>query len=97
MVIYIDDHKNRFGVEPICAILPIAPSTYYRQKSDARELIHHGDLCVQYLAEHRRGRVRDINVGWFNIRRLFKPIGNVPPKVREIEYYQQQQGSAMAA
>jgi transposase InsO family protein len=36
MVRYIDDHKDRFGVEPICAVLPIAPSTYYEQK--AREL-----------------------------------------------------------
>jgi putative transposase len=33
MVRYIDDHKNRFGVEPICAVLPIAPSTYYEQKA----------------------------------------------------------------
>ena len=29
MVTYIDDHKHRFGAEPICAVLPIAPSTYY--------------------------------------------------------------------
>jgi transposase InsO family protein len=33
MVRYIDDHKDRFGVEPICAVLPIAPSTYYEQKA----------------------------------------------------------------
>ena len=32
MVIYIDGHKERFGVEPICAVLPIAPSTYYAHK-----------------------------------------------------------------
>ena len=32
MVIYIDGHKDRFGVEPICAVLPIAPSTYYAHK-----------------------------------------------------------------
>jgi transposase InsO family protein len=30
---YIDDHKDRFGVEPICAQLPIAPSTYYEHKA----------------------------------------------------------------
>ena len=29
MVRYVDDHKDRFGVEPICQVLPIAPSTYY--------------------------------------------------------------------
>lgn len=32
MVRYIDDHKSRFGVEPICRQLRIAPSTYYEQK-----------------------------------------------------------------
>jgi putative transposase len=33
MVRYIDDHKDEFGVEPICAVLPITPSTYYEQKA----------------------------------------------------------------
>jgi len=33
MIDYIDDHKERFGVEPICEQLPIAPSTYYAAKS----------------------------------------------------------------
>ncbi len=29
---FIDDHKQQYGVEPICRVLPIAPSTYYRAK-----------------------------------------------------------------
>jgi len=33
MVRYIDDHRDRFGVEPICRMLPIAPSTYYEHKA----------------------------------------------------------------
>lgn len=33
MVKYIDDHKDRFGVEPICRQLRIAPSTYYEQQT----------------------------------------------------------------
>ena len=37
MVGYIDAHKGRFGVEPICAVLPIAPSTYYEHKARQRE------------------------------------------------------------
>jgi len=36
-------------------------------------------------------------VDWFNSRRLFEPIGNVPPREKEIEYYQQLEESAMAA
>ena len=30
---FIDDHRQVYGVEPICAELPIAPSTYYEQKA----------------------------------------------------------------
>jgi putative transposase len=29
MITFIDDNKARWGVEPICTQLPIAPSTYY--------------------------------------------------------------------
>lgn len=37
MVRYIDDHKDRYGVEPICRTLPIAPSTYYEEKARERD------------------------------------------------------------
>jgi transposase InsO family protein len=33
MVSFIDDHRGIYGVEPICRILPIAPSTYYTHKA----------------------------------------------------------------
>lgn len=36
-------------------------------------------------------------VDWFNTRRLFEPIGNIPPAEKEAAYYQQQEGLAMAA
>jgi len=29
MIAYIHAHKDRYGVEPICRVLPIAPSTYH--------------------------------------------------------------------
>jgi transposase InsO family protein len=29
MKAFIDDHREAYGVEPICKVLPIAPSTYY--------------------------------------------------------------------
>ena len=32
MVAFIDQHSDRYGVEPICKEFPIAPSTYYRHK-----------------------------------------------------------------
>jgi putative transposase len=33
MVAFIDDYRDEYGVEPICRVLPIAPSSYYTQKA----------------------------------------------------------------
>jgi putative transposase len=33
MVAFIDQHRATYGVEPICAVLPIAPSTYFVHKA----------------------------------------------------------------
>ena len=33
MVRFITDHRDEYGVEPICAVLPIAPSTYHRHRA----------------------------------------------------------------
>ena len=32
MITFLDEHRERFGVEPICDVLEIAPSTYYSAK-----------------------------------------------------------------
>ena len=37
MVGFIDEHRQRFGVEPICEVLPIAPSVYYELKARERD------------------------------------------------------------
>jgi putative transposase len=37
MVVFIDDHRKTYGVEPICRVLPIAPSTYFRHKAERRD------------------------------------------------------------
>jgi transposase InsO family protein len=37
MIAFIDDHREEFGVEPICRQLPMAPSTYYEAKACERE------------------------------------------------------------
>ena len=29
MTKFVDEHRETFGVEPICDELPVAPSTYY--------------------------------------------------------------------
>ena len=37
MVAFIDAHRATYGVEPICAVVPIAPSTYYAVKAGQRD------------------------------------------------------------
>ena len=37
MTTFVDDHRETYGVEPICAELPIAPSVYYEHKRRERE------------------------------------------------------------
>ena len=37
MVGFIDAHRDAYGVEPICAVLPIAPSLYYAVKARTRD------------------------------------------------------------
>ena len=57
MIQFIDDNKHLYGVELICRVLPIAPSTYHRAKDleccpEKRSLrSHHDDY---YLSEIKR-------------------------------------------
>jgi putative transposase len=37
MVAFLDQHRDTYGVEPICAVLPIAPSTYFRHKAHQQD------------------------------------------------------------
>ena len=37
MIAFIDEHRQAHGVEPICKILPIAPSTYYDHAAKRRD------------------------------------------------------------
>jgi hypothetical protein len=37
MVAFIDAHREVHGVESICPLLPIAPSTYVRHKAEQRD------------------------------------------------------------
>ena len=56
IVDYIDVHKSRFGVAPICTVLtahglPIAPSTYYRVRAlRAGSGVSAADLTDAYAA-----------------------------------------------
>ena len=37
MVAFIDQHRATVGVESICRVMPIAPSTYFRRKAEAAD------------------------------------------------------------
>ncbi len=37
MKAFIDDHRDAYGVEPICRVLPIAPSTYREHAARSRD------------------------------------------------------------
>ena len=37
MIAFIDDHRDAYGVEPICRVLPIAPSTYHERVAQRRD------------------------------------------------------------
>ena len=57
MLAYSNQHKGRYGVEPICRLLPIAPSTYHdatRRPGSARA-VRDRQLKVEIIwihAEH---------------------------------------------
>jgi len=75
MVTYIDDHKGRFGVEPICAVLPIAPSTYYANKTQ-----HHDPDRRSTRAKRDAGlkleiqRVWDDNFRVYGVRKVWRQL-----------------------
>jgi putative transposase len=37
MVAFIDEHRETYGVEPLCEVLPIAPSTYFEHHARAED------------------------------------------------------------
>lgn len=37
MIAFIDDNRGIHGVEPICSVLPIAPSTYHKHVAERRD------------------------------------------------------------
>jgi putative transposase len=54
MIAYIDRHKDRYGVEPICHLLPIAPSTYHqaRRRPISARAVRDAKLKVEIARVH---------------------------------------------
>jgi transposase InsO family protein len=60
MIAFIDEHRELHGVEPICDVIQIAPSTYYEHKARQRE------------PDRRSGRARRDELLMPEIRRVFE-------------------------
>lgn len=58
MTRYVDENRNRFGVEPICAELPIAPSTYYeaKRRPPSSRAVRDEELKTEISRVHRANR-----------------------------------------
>jgi putative transposase len=70
MIAYIDANRDRFGVEPICRVLPIAPSTYYdatRRPASARAL-RDQELKAEI------GRVHAEHFGVYGARKVWRQL-----------------------
>jgi putative transposase len=75
MLAFIDAHRDQYGVESICRLLPIAPSTYYEYK--ARE--HDPKRIPKRLQRDRelRGSIRRIweeNFQAYGARKVWKQL-----------------------
>ncbi len=70
MIAYVDEFKDRFGVEPICAQLPIAPSTYYDAKSRPPSTRALRDERLRPEIE----RVHEENFGVYGARKVWRQM-----------------------
>lgn len=75
MIAFVDDHRGTYGVEPICRVLPIAPSTYYEHVArhrdpDRRPARERRD---EELRSHVR-RVFKANFGVYGVRKVWRQM-----------------------
>ena len=76
MIAFIDDHREVYGVEPICRLLPIAPSTYYAhaaQRADPERLPARARRDAALMVEIRR--VWEANFHAYGVRKLWRQLG----------------------
>jgi putative transposase len=75
-VAFIDQQRDTYGVEPICRVLPIAPSTYFRHTSLARAPERR---CTRALGDHVLRAI--IRASWnenhhvYGPRKVWKQMG----------------------
>jgi putative transposase len=75
MIAFIDDHREAHGVEPLCKVLPIAPSTYHEhaaKRADLAKLSPRAKRDVALKAESRR--VFAENFEAYGVRKVWRQL-----------------------
>ncbi|WP_425506377.1 IS3 family transposase [Stakelama sediminis] len=75
MTSFIDEHRSEYGVEPICRVLPIAPSTYHErvaQRRDPSRLSSRAQRDEAMKPEVRR--VFDANFKVYGVRKVWRQM-----------------------
>ncbi|MGZ2409215.1 hypothetical protein ACVIKO_006536 [Rhizobium ruizarguesonis] len=75
MISFIDEHRAVFGVEPICRLLPIAPSTYYEnvaKRVDVDRLSIRARRDISLKIEIRR--VFEQNYRVYGVRKVWRQL-----------------------
>ena len=74
-VAFIDDHQAVYGVDPICRVLPIAPSTYYEAKAREADPTRLPDRVKRDAA--LRETIRQVwkeNFGVYGVRKVWREL-----------------------
>ena len=76
MIAFIDGHREAYGVEPICRVLRIAPSTYHAhvaQRADPAKASPRTRRDLVLMERIRR--VHDANFGVYGARKVWRQLG----------------------
>ena len=72
MVSFVDDHRAEHGVEPICKVLPIAPSTYYDRLAKRADPACRSDRARRDEALRSEiERIFDANYKVYGVRKIW--------------------------
>lgn len=75
MTAFIEDHRDTFGVEPICRVLPIAPATYYARAAITRNPDQASDRTKRDLVDAKEiGRVFKASRGRYGARKVWHQL-----------------------
>ena len=75
MIAFIDDHRADHGVEPICSVLPIAPSTYYLDGAKQRDPSRlSARACRDMALKPEITRVFKDNFGVYGVRKVWRQL-----------------------